>query len=93
MAAPDLSVFPDFAMIENLSADESSGQNASTQNLPFPFCVRFLGRQWGTLVIGAPSPDDAATTMDQIVQRANAGLVQMGYPPNTCSWTSGACQF
>ena len=34
----------------------------------------------------------AATTMDQTIQRVNAGLVQMGYPPNACSWNAGACR-
>jgi len=93
MAAPDLSVFPDFGLVENLLADvNSETQPASTQTIPFPFCVLFLGRQWGTLVVAAPSPEEAATTMDQIIQRVNTGLVSMGYPPNACSWKSGACQ-
>ena len=63
MAAPDLSVFPDFDLLQNLLVEVSSDtQDTSPQTLSFPFCVLFLGRPWGTLTVAAPSPDDAILT-------------------------------
>jgi len=42
--------------------------------------------------IVAPSPELAATTIDQYVRQViNPILVKMGYPQNICSWSSGAC--
>lgn len=59
--------------------------------LNFVFCILNSGRSWKTLQVSAPSPELAAATMDQLVQKLNEVLVQMGYPPNLLTWSSGAC--
>jgi hypothetical protein len=90
----DLSTFPtgvDFPSALDAPAGEGSGDAAVTL-IPFPFCLLFAGRPWLTLTVAAPSPGEAATTMDQFVRQvANPTLVRMGYPPNICSWSAGAC--
>ncbi len=93
-SAIDLSTFPaDVDVPATLTAEPTSeGQDAAEQMLPFPFCLLFAGRSWMTLTVAAPSPDNAALTMDQFVRQVlNPQLVRMGYPPNICSWSSGAC--
>ena len=92
MAALDLSTFPDIDIPSNLTADQDSGVlDTSVQTIPFPFCLLFGGRSWQSITVAAPSPALAATTVDQFVQLINGKLVTMGYPPNMCSWASGAC--
>jgi hypothetical protein len=90
----DLSDFPsgmDFPSTLEAPAGEG-GTDAAVTMIPFPFCLLFAGRPWVTLTVSAPGPGDAATTMDQFVQQvANPTLVRMGYPPNICSASAGAC--
>jgi hypothetical protein len=90
----DLSEFPtDVDVPSTLTAEHSSaGEDAAVQMIPFPFCLLFAGRPWMTLTVAAPSPEDAASTMDQFVRQVlNPQLVRMRYPPNVCSWNAGAC--
>ena len=92
--APDLSSFPtDVDLPSDLTAGEDAdGADASDQMISFPFCLQFAGRPWTTIPVAAPSPELAAATIDQFVNQVlNPKLVQMGYPPNICSWRSGAC--
>jgi hypothetical protein len=93
MSTPDLSDFPDVDLPSNLTADgDSQAQDTGVQLIPFPFCLLFASRPWVTLTVAAPSPELAAATMDQFVwQVLNPKLAQLGYPPNICSWRSGAC--
>lgn len=75
-----------------LTAGQEDGQDSAVQMIPFPFCLLFAGRAWVTITVAAPSPELAATTMDQYVRQVvNPTLVRMGYPQNICSWSSGAC--
>jgi hypothetical protein len=41
---------------------------------PFPFCLLFLSQQVVTLQIAAPSPEAAASTMDDLIKAANASM-------------------
>ena len=94
MSEPDLSVFPSgIELPSNLTAEvDSQAQDTGIQMIPFPFCLLFANRPWGTLTVAAPSPELAASTTDQFVQQVvNPKLQQMGYPPNICSWRSGPC--
>jgi hypothetical protein len=92
MAAPDLSMFPNMDIPSSLSADQTSDElDTGAQMIPFPFCLLFGGRSWQSITVAAPSPELAATTINQFVQMINGKLVVMGYPPNMCSWNSGGC--
>jgi hypothetical protein len=90
---PDLSTFPsDISVPSNLTADQVSGAlDTGVQFTPFPFCLLFASRPWQTITVAAPSPEAAASTTDQFVQRLNGTLASLGYPPNVCTWNSGAC--
>ena len=91
----DLSTFPtDVDIPSELTADQSGAGNLDTgvTMLPFPFCILFAGRPWGTATVNAPSPELAATTVDQYVSQVlNPALERLKYPPNICSWRAGAC--
>ena len=91
----DLSTFPsDVQLPSELTANASGDGNLDTgvTMLPFPFCILFAGRPVGTQTVFAPSPELAATTVDQYVSQVlNPILERMGYPPNSCSWRAGAC--
>jgi hypothetical protein len=93
--AVDLTTFPGGVDLPSeLTADQSGDGSLDTgaTMLPFQFCILFAGRPWGTLPVNAPSPELAATTVDQFVRQVlNPGLVRAGYPPNICSWSAGAC--
>jgi len=88
----DLSTFPDMDISTELTAAQEDQQDSAIQMIPFPFCVLFAGKPWKMFTIVAPSPELAATTIDQYVRQViNPILVKMGYPQNICSWSSGAC--
>ena len=82
----------DVTIPSSLTADTSADQQASVQMLPFPFCLLFAERPVTTITVAAPSPDFAATTMDQFVRALNAGLAARGYPQNICGWNAGMCR-
>jgi hypothetical protein len=89
----DLSEFPvgvDFP--STLQALAGTDGELAIAMLPFPFCLLFAGRAWQTMIIHAPSPEDAATSIDQFVRQvANPLLMRMGYQANICSWIAGSC--
>ena len=89
----DLSTFPTGVDIPStLEAPGGGAGDTAIVMIPFMFCLLFAGRAWMTVPVNAPSPEDAATTMDQFVRQvANPTLVRMGYPANICSWSAGAC--
>lgn len=90
----DLNTFPAGVDVPTtLTASQSSSGNvAATEMIQFPFCLRFAGRPWVNVPVAAPSPEDAATTMDQFVRLVlNPQLAKMGYPANICSASAGAC--
>jgi hypothetical protein len=93
--AVDQTTFPSGVDIpSDLTADTSGDVSLDTgvTMIPFPFCILFAGRPWTSITVAAPSPELAATTVDQFVQQLlNPQLVRIGYPPNSCSWNSGAC--
>lgn len=88
----DLSQPPDIEIPPVVYADGSDSQlDTSNLNACWEFCIRFLGRPWGSIQGCGPSPEAVAMSLDQLVQRLNQTLQQMHYPPNCVSWTSGAC--
>jgi len=91
-ATVDLSTFPDIDVSTELTAGQEDQQDSSIQMISFPFCLLFAGRPWVTITVAAPSPELAATTVDQYVRQvANPTLMRMEYPQNICSWSSGGC--
>ena len=89
---PDLNELPtDVDLPSSLNAGEGLTLDAETL-VRFDFCVLFNGRAWFTLPVAAPSPELAATTVDQYVRQVlNPSLQALKYPPNICSWRAGAC--
>lgn len=79
----------DFSIASEVPAD-ASGAVATDTLMVFQFCVLYAGKPWQTLPLAAPSPELAADTMNQIIMRVNARLVDMHYPP-AASWRSGEC--
>jgi len=51
---------------------------------PFPFCITFLGREAFTLKIWAPSPEEAAKTVSDMVSAANASKPVWGAFAGAC---------
>jgi hypothetical protein len=85
---------PDISFPATLTATtDANGQPLDTGIvlLPFPFCVRARGNAIGTTVVSAPSPEDAAVTMAQVVRVANAQAQRDGFPANFYSASPGEC--
>ena len=64
----DLSTFPDIDVSTELIAGQET-QDSCVQTIPFPFCVLFAGRPWITITVAAPSPQLAATTIEQFMRQ------------------------
>jgi hypothetical protein len=75
--------FPDIELPTQLGA--------TTDNLCFDFCLRFLGRPWATVQGCGGSPDEAADTVAGFVQNLNEQAQAMGFPRNSISFVGGAC--
>ena len=51
---------------------------------PFPFCLTFRNREIVTMNIMAPSPEEAARTVSDMVNAANASMPGWNAFPNAC---------
>ncbi|MFF7358810.1 hypothetical protein ACFZA1_40320 [Streptomyces filipinensis] len=78
------------AAVVTLSLPNAVAVNADIQLLPFPFCFRYNGRPWQSVIVKAPGPDEAATTAEQIVGVLNLSATRRGFPA-LFSATGGPC--
>jgi len=51
---------------------------------PFPFCITFLNREAFTLKIWAPSPEEAARTVSDMINAVNAAKPRWSFFPGAC---------
>lgn len=66
-------------------------EGGAVVNLPWEFCVSYNGRQRGTQIIYAPSPESAARTAEQwLFLLNNVWAPSQGYPP-LFTITGGRC--
>jgi hypothetical protein len=73
-----------------LSLPNAATAGAGIQLFPFPFCFRYNGRPWQSMIFQAPGPDEAATTAEQIVGILNLSATRRGFPA-LFSATGGTC--
>jgi hypothetical protein len=79
--------FPDsFSGSDFLDTTESGAM----QTLPWPFCFLYNNKPFSQQNIYAPSPETAAITAENLVQKLNAVAPSKGYPP-LFSATPGDC--
>jgi hypothetical protein len=60
--------------------------STGVQLVSFPFCIRFNGRPWQSIVLSAPSPELAAQTLSSILAILNraAGAPQFTATTDLC---------
>ena len=69
----------------SLSDDGIVAESTGNQMIgPFPFCITFQGREVGTLQLAAPSPEEAAQTVEDIIAAANRTMPGWGAFAGSC---------
>ena len=75
----------------DVSSELSDLQAEGDSNWPsWDFCLLYENTPYAPIKLAAPSPEAAAGTMSQVVDRLNRIAQQMGYPPHF-SWANGVC--
>lgn len=77
--------------VATLSLPDAVAVDTGVQLLSFPFCVRYNGRPWRSMIFVAPGPDEAATTAGQVVDRLNQVAARNGFQPLFSATGGGTC--
>ncbi|MCC8400457.1 hypothetical protein LJ655_00880 [Paraburkholderia sp. MMS20-SJTN17] len=79
--------------LEGIDIDSAvaQAQSGDLSDMPvWDVCLTYKGASYKTLQLAAPSPEDAATTMGQIVALLNQQAQAKGYEP-AFGWAIGVC--
>lgn len=69
----------------SLSGEAILAESTGIQMIgPFPFCITFQGREVVTIQVAAPSPEDAAATVEAMIVAANRGQPGWGAFAGLC---------
>lgn len=79
-----------YTAVATLSMPNAVSFDSGIQLFPFPFCFRYNGRPWQSMILLAPGTDEAATTADQLVGLLNLAASRRGFPA-LFSVTGGTC--
>ncbi|WP_329144788.1 hypothetical protein OIU91_09685 [Streptomyces sp. NBC_01456] len=69
----------------------SESFSTAVQNLQWPFCILYNGRRWWSVVLAAPSPEEAADVAAVFVGLLNRTAQENGFPAGF-SVASGLCE-
>jgi hypothetical protein len=89
-AAEEHNLMTGHAAVATLSLPDAVAVDTGIQLLSFPFCVRYNGRPWRSMIFVTPGPDEAATTAAQVVDLLNQVATRKGFQA-LFSATGGTC--